>query len=167
MYVVMLKNKKSIALTTESLRLPNWELRIFIIIEEFEPKKKNKINRWNWTKSGKWAVICELLQVSCYMWAVICTNGIFALFLWLCNLILESLGQVWYFFWFSLHFKSYLKLMHQTKDDYFSLLYYMTEVLQTPMVWMKVNKYTLYCITENIRGCFIFTIFTDEWYSEK
>lgn len=36
MYVVMLKNKKSIALTTESLRLPNWELRIFIIIEEFE-----------------------------------------------------------------------------------------------------------------------------------
>ena len=36
MYVVMLKNKKSIALTTESLRLPNWELRIFIIVEEFE-----------------------------------------------------------------------------------------------------------------------------------
>jgi hypothetical protein len=52
--------------------------------------------------------------------------------------------------------------MHQTKDDHFSLLYYMTEVLQTPMVWMKVNKYTLYCITENIRGCFIFAIFTDE-----
>ena len=58
--------------------------------------------------------------------------------------------------------------MHQTKDNHFSLLYYMTEVLQTSMVWMKVNKYTLYCIAENIRGCFIFAIFTDdEWHSEK
>ena len=52
--------------------------------------------------------------------------------------------------------------MHQTKDNHFSLLYYMTEVLQTSMVWMKVNKYTLYCIAENIRGCFIFAIFTDD-----